>query len=92
MCLKNHALGDVLQILNMLITIRKWIVHQQSGWQPLNIILTEVNFNSEVIACLILQKACSGNETIIEYINSHLDQEIRNYLNKSLFLMLFKGR
>ncbi|KHN26190.1 hypothetical protein glysoja_035483 [Glycine soja] len=73
MCLKNHALGDVLQILNMLITIRKWIVHQQSGWQPLNIILTEVNFNSEVIACLILQKACSGNETIIEYINSHLD-------------------
>ncbi|KAL2993835.1 hypothetical protein AAZX31_10G134700 [Glycine max] len=51
MCLKNHALGDVLQILNMLITIKKWIVHQQSGWQPLNITLTEVNSDSEDIAC-----------------------------------------
>ncbi|KAK7392122.1 hypothetical protein VNO78_20550 [Psophocarpus tetragonolobus] len=50
MCLKNHALGDVLQILNMVITNKKWIVHQQSGWQPLNITLTEVNSDSEVVA------------------------------------------
>ncbi|XP_027363356.1 uncharacterized protein LOC113870952 [Abrus precatorius] len=51
MCLKNHSLGDVLQILNMVITLKKWMVHHQSGWQPLNIILAEDNSDSEVIAC-----------------------------------------
>ncbi|XP_061367239.1 uncharacterized protein LOC133310339 [Gastrolobium bilobum] len=50
MCLKSHALGDVLHMLNMVITHKKWIVHHQSGWQPLNITLAEVNSDSEVIA------------------------------------------
>ncbi|RDX84425.1 Meiosis regulator and mRNA stability factor 1, partial [Mucuna pruriens] len=56
MCLKNHALGDVLQILNMVITIKKWIVHHQLGWQPLNITLTEVNSDSELIFFFVAQK------------------------------------
>ncbi|CAL0316535.1 unnamed protein product [Lupinus luteus] len=43
MCLKDHVLGDVLQILNMVITHKKWIVHHQSGWQPLNVTLAEIN-------------------------------------------------
>ncbi|KAK4282690.1 hypothetical protein QN277_014036 [Acacia crassicarpa] len=37
MCLKDVALGDVLQILNMVIANKKWIMHRQSGWQPLTI-------------------------------------------------------
>ena len=50
MCFKELALGDVLQILNMLITHKKWIVHHQSGWQPLNITLPETNPDSGVLA------------------------------------------
>ncbi|CAJ2631779.1 unnamed protein product [Trifolium pratense] len=45
MCLKDVALGEVLQILNMLIQHKKWIVHQQAGWQPL--ILTLPGSNSD---------------------------------------------
>ncbi|KAI5424632.1 uncharacterized protein LOC127132492 [Lathyrus oleraceus] len=50
MCFKDLALGDVLQILNMLILHKKWIVHQQSGWQPLILTLPESNLDSGVTA------------------------------------------
>ncbi|XP_019422429.1 PREDICTED: uncharacterized protein LOC109332036 [Lupinus angustifolius] len=50
MCFKDLALGDVLQILNMLVTHKKWIVHHHSGWQPLNISLPESNPDSVVVA------------------------------------------
>lgn len=40
-CLKELPLGDVLQILDMVITTKKWILHQQSGWQPVKITLPE---------------------------------------------------
>ncbi|KAK7284458.1 hypothetical protein RJT34_19204 [Clitoria ternatea] len=50
LCLKDLALGDVLQILNMLITHKKWIAHPQSGWQPLSITLPETNPGSGVVA------------------------------------------
>ncbi|KAK6915723.1 NYN domain, MARF1-type [Dillenia turbinata] len=42
-CLKDLALGDVLQILNMIITTKKWIIHHHSGWQPVKITLAESN-------------------------------------------------
>ncbi|KAG5244616.1 nucleic acid binding protein [Salix suchowensis] len=42
-CLKGHALGDILQILNMVIGFKKWIIHHPSGWQPLSIIIAEVD-------------------------------------------------
>lgn len=42
-CLTDFALGDVLQILNMITSMKKWITHHISGWQPINIMLTEVN-------------------------------------------------
>lgn len=48
MCFKDLALGDVLQILNMVITHKKWIIHQQSGWQPLILTLPESNPDSGV--------------------------------------------
>ena len=50
MCFKDLALGDVLQILNMLITHKKWVTHHPSGWQPLNITLPEINPTSGVVA------------------------------------------
>ncbi|KAI4301578.1 hypothetical protein L6164_034842 [Bauhinia variegata] len=40
-CLKELVLGEVLQILNMIITVKKWIIHHPSGWQPITITLTE---------------------------------------------------
>ncbi|KAL5561090.1 hypothetical protein UlMin_030837 [Ulmus minor] len=40
-CLEELALGDVLQLLNMIIGMKKWITHHQSGWQPINITLAE---------------------------------------------------
>ncbi|KAJ7973213.1 Meiosis arrest female protein 1 [Quillaja saponaria] len=49
MCLKDLALGDILQILHMVITIKKWIVHHQSGWQPVNITLAETDGDSGAI-------------------------------------------
>ncbi|XVF80756.1 hypothetical protein PTKIN_Ptkin15bG0100700 [Pterospermum kingtungense] len=40
-CLEEFALGDVLQILNMIIAMKKWIIHHQSGWQPITITVPE---------------------------------------------------
>ncbi|CAL5352151.1 unnamed protein product [Camellia sinensis] len=42
-CLKELALGEVLQILNMIITMKRWIVHHPSGWQPITISLSDMN-------------------------------------------------
>ncbi|KAD3067544.1 hypothetical protein E3N88_35424 [Mikania micrantha] len=33
-CLKDIALGDILQILHLAISVKKWITHNPSGWQP----------------------------------------------------------
>lgn len=49
MFLKDRALGDVLQILNLLITVKKWIVPHQSGWQPIKINLSEINSTSSSV-------------------------------------------
>ncbi|KAL7003199.1 hypothetical protein U1Q18_004357 [Sarracenia purpurea var. burkii] len=43
MCLKELALGDILQILHLVIFVKKWITCHQSGWQPVNIIVPETN-------------------------------------------------
>ncbi|KAM7274615.1 hypothetical protein ACFE04_016481 [Oxalis oulophora] len=43
--LQGLALGDVLQILNMVIT-KKWIIHHQSGWQPIIITLPDTSWNA----------------------------------------------
>ncbi|XP_057963148.1 uncharacterized protein LOC131154410 [Malania oleifera] len=48
-CLKELALGDVLQILNMVIGLKKWIMHHPLGWQPIKITLAESNSDSETI-------------------------------------------
>ncbi|CAI9769307.1 unnamed protein product [Fraxinus pennsylvanica] len=38
MCLKELALGEVLQILHMVIKMKRWIIYNyQSGWQPIKI-------------------------------------------------------
>lgn len=40
-CLEKLALGDVLQILNMVVSMKKWIITHHSGWQPISIALAE---------------------------------------------------
>uniref|UniRef100_J3LP41 Uncharacterized protein n=1 Tax=Oryza brachyantha TaxID=4533 RepID=J3LP41_ORYBR len=42
-CLQQHALGDVLQILHIIIVRKKWILPHSSGWQPLSINTTVVD-------------------------------------------------
>ena len=42
-CLKDLALGEVLQILDIIITMKKWITLPQSGWQPIAINIAETN-------------------------------------------------
>nr|DAD38439.1 TPA_asm: hypothetical protein HUJ06_009080 [Nelumbo nucifera] len=37
------ALGDILKILNMVITNKRWIITHHSGWQPITITLPETN-------------------------------------------------
>ncbi|MCD7458946.1 hypothetical protein HAX54_039670 [Datura stramonium] len=41
-CLKDLTLGEVLQILNMIITLKRWI-KTYSDWQPITITLPEIN-------------------------------------------------
>ncbi|PHT91608.1 hypothetical protein T459_06721 [Capsicum annuum] len=41
-CLKDLTLGEVLQILNMIITVKRWI-RTHSDWQPITITLPETN-------------------------------------------------
>ncbi|GMI66700.1 hypothetical protein like AT3G62200 [Hibiscus trionum] len=40
-CLEEFALGDALQILNMVVAMKKWIINHQSGWQPITVTLPE---------------------------------------------------
>ncbi|KAF5733433.1 hypothetical protein HS088_TW17G00976 [Tripterygium wilfordii] len=42
-CLEEQALGEVLLILNMVIAIKKWIIPNPSGWQPIAITLSETD-------------------------------------------------
>lgn len=50
-CLKEVSLGKIVQILHILINIKKWIVcNYQSGWKPIKIILAEVNPDSGLAA------------------------------------------
>ncbi|XP_058077310.1 uncharacterized protein LOC131225737 [Magnolia sinica] len=47
-CLKDLVLGDILQILNSIVTIKKWIIVHSSGWQPISITLPEANAKAGV--------------------------------------------
>ncbi|GLU07174.1 hypothetical protein SLE2022_241410 [Rubroshorea leprosula] len=46
-CLEELALGDVLQILNMIVAVKKWIINHPSGWQPIKIILAETKTEAD---------------------------------------------
>lgn len=50
MCLKELALGEVLQILNMVIIAKRWIIHPHVGWQPITITLPESNTSTGIDA------------------------------------------
>lgn len=36
-CLKEYAIGDIVQILNITATCKKWITHNQTGWKPITV-------------------------------------------------------
>lgn len=46
-CLEEVVLGEVLKILEMVITVKKWITHHHSGWQPITIGLIEESNDSD---------------------------------------------
>jgi len=46
LCLEELVLGDVLKILEIIITIKKWIIPYHSRWQPITISLTEAKDDS----------------------------------------------
>ncbi|CAJ1873496.1 unnamed protein product [Sphenostylis stenocarpa] len=46
-CLEEVVLGDVLKILEMMITVKKWIIHHHSGWRPITIRLKESKGDAE---------------------------------------------
>ncbi|CAN4108285.1 unnamed protein product [Withania somnifera] len=50
LCLKELALGEIFQILHMVINMKKWLVQPQSGWQPIKITLAEIVPDSGVVA------------------------------------------
>ncbi|XP_047323213.1 uncharacterized protein LOC124926926 [Impatiens glandulifera] len=41
MCLKEHPLGEILHIVQLMVRAKKWIVHNPSGWQPVSIQLED---------------------------------------------------
>ncbi|GAB4841821.1 hypothetical protein Ancab_022557 [Ancistrocladus abbreviatus] len=42
-CLQDLALGNVLQIVNLLISSKRWIKHHPLGWQPITVTISEGN-------------------------------------------------
>ncbi|KAF8108466.1 hypothetical protein N665_0108s0005 [Sinapis alba] len=36
-CLKEYTIGDIVQILNITATSKKWITHNQTGWKPITV-------------------------------------------------------
>lgn len=49
LCFQQHALGDVLQILQIVIVRKKWLVPHSSGWQPLSFNRVAVDVTGDAI-------------------------------------------
>lgn len=45
-CLQDLSLGEVLQLLNMIITLKRWITRTEPGWQPIKITVEEIESDS----------------------------------------------
>ncbi|KAK1398693.1 hypothetical protein POM88_008556 [Heracleum sosnowskyi] len=41
-CLKDLSLGEVLHLLNMIITLKRWIMPTEPGWQPITITVAAI--------------------------------------------------
>lgn len=50
-CLKDLTLGEVLQILNMIITLKRWI-KTRSDWHQITITLPETNNDNDTRTCI----------------------------------------
>ncbi|KAL8555061.1 hypothetical protein ACS0TY_003021 [Phlomoides rotata] len=51
MCLKELSLGEILQILHMVVNMKKWIIYNyQTGWKPIKVTVAEFNPDSGLAA------------------------------------------
>ncbi|KAG6418103.1 hypothetical protein SASPL_120302 [Salvia splendens] len=51
MCLKELPLGEILQIVQMVINMKKWIIYNyQSGWKPIKVAVPEFSPDSGLAA------------------------------------------
>lgn len=51
MCLKELSLGEILQILHMVVNMKKWIIYNyQTGWKPIKVTVAELNPDSGLAA------------------------------------------
>lgn len=51
MCLKELPLGEILQVLQMVINMKKWITYNyQSGWKPIKVAVAEFSPDSGLAA------------------------------------------
>ncbi|XP_071735037.1 uncharacterized protein [Rutidosis leptorrhynchoides] len=46
-CLKETTLGEIFQILDLAIKVKKWIRHHPSGWQPVTVTVPETMLLSD---------------------------------------------
>ncbi|CAH2063114.1 unnamed protein product [Thlaspi arvense] len=46
-CLKEYTLGDIVHILNITATSKKWITYHQTGWKPITINLAAETTNEK---------------------------------------------
>ncbi|XP_071738996.1 uncharacterized protein [Rutidosis leptorrhynchoides] len=46
-CLEKSTLGEIFQILDLVIKVKKWIRHHPSGWQPVTVTPPETNLPSD---------------------------------------------
>lgn len=49
LCFQQHTLGDVLQILQIVMVRKKWLVPHSSGWQPLSFNTVVVDATGDAI-------------------------------------------
>jgi len=47
-CLEHLALGEILQILHVIVQVKKWIIPCPHGWQPLSFTLKVATDNAGV--------------------------------------------
>ncbi|THU69045.1 hypothetical protein C4D60_Mb08t10230 [Musa balbisiana] len=59
-CLNHLVLGEILQILHVIINVKKWITPHSSGWQPLSFHLPDADKNTGTGAAPIIRSTIAS--------------------------------